>query len=110
RSGVENRFKVIEAPSDEVVINHLCRAKLVLGLSGREGSYVSLAEALFADAAVAVFANAHIGTKNYINPKTGFLLQTDIPLATQIFQCLQRTMDLSPRDWAIKNIAARENV
>lgn len=108
--GVENRFELIEAPSNEVVVDHLCRAKLVLGLSGREGSYVSLAEALFAGAAVAVFANAHIGTKNYINPKTGFLLQSDIPLSVQILQCLNVVDTLSPREWAVKNISAQINV
>jgi len=107
--GVENRFELIEAPANEVVVDYLCRAKLVLGLSGREGSYVSLAEALFADAAVAVFANAHIGTKNYINPKTGFLLQPDIPLASQILQCLNVVDTLEPRDWAVKNISASVN-
>jgi|GEM_PF-828271 len=108
--GVQDRFTLIEAPSNETVVDHLCRAKLVLGLSGREGSYVSLAEALFADAAVAVFANAHIGTKNYINPRTGFLLQPDLPLASQIMQCLGVVETLSPRDWAVKNISAQVNV
>lgn len=108
--GVDDRFELIEAPSNEVVVDHLCRAKLVLGLSGREGSYVSLAEALFAGAAVAVFANAHIGTKNYINPKTGFLLQSDIPLSVQILQCLNVIDTLSPREWAVKNISAQINV
>jgi glycosyltransferase involved in cell wall biosynthesis len=108
--GVQDRFTLIEAPSNETVVDHLCRAKLVLGLSGREGSYVSLAEALFADAAVAVFANAHIGTKNYINPRTGFLLQPDLPLASQIMQCLQVVETLSPRDWAVKNISAQVNL
>jgi glycosyltransferase involved in cell wall biosynthesis len=107
--GVEDRFEVIEAPSNEIVVDHLCRAKLVLGLSGREGSYVSLAEALFANAAVAVFANAHIGTKNYINPKTGFLLQSDLSLATQILQCLDVVDTLAPREWAVKNISADVN-
>ena len=108
--GVENRFTIIEAPANDVVREHLCRAKLVLGLSGREGSYVSLAEALFADAAVAVFANAHIGTKNYINPQTGFLLQPDISLAKQIRECLQRVDTLHPREWALANISAQVNV
>lgn len=108
--GVEDRFELIEAPQNKVVVEHLCRARLVLGLSGREGSYVSLAEALFADAAVAVFANAHIGTKNYINPKTGFLLQPDLPLADQIIQILRVVETLAPRDWAVKNISAEVNV
>jgi glycosyltransferase involved in cell wall biosynthesis len=108
--GVQDRFEIIEAPANDVVRDHLCRAKLVLGLSGREGSYVSLAEALFADAAVAVFANAHIGTKNYINPQTGFLLQPDVDLARQIRECLKKVGTLAPRAWAIANISAQVNV
>lgn len=108
--GVEKRIKFIEGPTSEVVREHLCRAKLVLGLSGREGSYVSLAEALFADAAVAVYSNAHIGTKNYINPQTGFLLQPDMPLSKQILECLKRVHTLRPRDWAAANISAQVNV
>lgn len=108
--GVENRFTLIESPANDVVVDHLCRAKLVLGLSGREGSYVSLAEALFAGAAVGIYADAVVGTKNYINPQTGFLLQPGLPLANQIERCLQLQPTLSPREWALNNIDTRVNV
>lgn len=108
--GVEDRFTLIESPANEVVVDHLCRAKLVLGLSGREGSYVSLAEALFAGAAVGIYADAVVGTKNYINPQTGFLLQPGLPLANQIERCLQLQPTLSPREWALNNIDTRVNV
>ncbi len=107
--GVRNRFELVEAPSDNEVRNYLCRAKLVLGLSGREGSYVSLAEALFADAAVAVFSDAYIGTKSYITPQSGFLLQPERSLAEQIATCLELSSTLSPREWAVKNISAKLN-
>lgn len=108
--GVENRFMLIESPENQVVVNHLCRAKIVLGLSGREGSYVSLAEALFAGAAVGIYADAVVGTKNYINPQTGFLLQPGLPLAAQIKRCLQLQPTLAPREWAVSNIDTRVNV
>ena len=107
--GVKHRFKLIESPSDNEVRNYLCQAKLVLGLSGREGSYVSLAEALFAGAAVAVFSDAYIGSKNYINPHTGFLLDSNKSLAVQIKTCLQLAQTLIPREWAIQNISAQFN-
>lgn len=108
--GVEDRFTLVESPANDVVVDHLCRAKLVLGLSGREGSYVSLAEALFAGAAVGIYADAVVGTKNYINPQTGFLLQPGLPLANQIERCLQLQPTLSPREWALNNIDTRVNV
>ena len=107
--GVKHRFKLIESPSDDEVRNYLCQAKLVLGLSGREGSYVSLAEALFAGAAVAVFSDAYIGSKNYINPHTGFLLDSEKSLAVQIKTCLQLAQTLTPREWAIQNISTQFN-
>ncbi|HEX7763246.1 MAG TPA: hypothetical protein VF433_06515, partial [Cellvibrio sp.] len=78
--------------------------------SGREGSYVSLAEALFADAAVGIYADAHIGTKNYINPRTGFLFQSDVPLYLQIKAALGLVDTLSPRQWAGANISSTINV
>jgi len=108
--GVENRFELVESAPNEVVADYLSRAKLVLGLSGREGSYVSLAEALFADAAVGVYANAHIGTKDYINPKTGFLFQSDVPLYLQIKEALKVVETLAPRQWAVANISSAVNV
>lgn len=108
--GVENRFELMESPSDEKISELLCQAKLVLGLSGREGSYVSLAEALFANTPVALFRDAVVGTKNYINPKTGFLLQPDLPLAPQLEKCLALSESLEPRKWAIKNISNIENI
>lgn len=108
--GVESRFSVIEGPENEVVIDNLCRAKLVLGLSGREGSYVSLAEALFADCAVGIYQDAVVGTKNYVNPSTGFLLAPGIPLHTQISKCLRLVDSLSPRTWAMSNIDSKANV
>ena len=108
--GVEARFTIIEGPENEIVIDNLCRAKLVLGLSGREGSYVSLAEALFANCAVGIYEDAVVGTKNYINPSTGFLLAPTIPLHTQISKCLGLVDSLAPRDWAMSNIESKVNV
>lgn len=109
RFGVEDRFTLLEGPPDDVVRDHLSRAKLVLGLSRREGSYVALAEALFANASVAVFANAIIGTKNYINPLTGFLLDEKRPLAQQLERSLAATSLQEPREWACRNISAQIN-
>ncbi len=110
RYGVGDRFELVESATNEAVADYLSRARLVLGLSGREGSYVSLAEALFAGAAVGVYANAHIGTKNYINPKTGFLFQPDVPLHLQISAALAIVDTLTPRKWAEANISSIINV
>ncbi len=108
--GVRDKFELIESPSNDKVREYLCRAKLVLGLSAREGSYVSLAESLFAGTPVAVYSNAVVGTKNYVNPETGFLLQPDRPLANQILKCLELVSTLDPKRWALSNIDTTFNV
>ncbi|MGX5172716.1 glycosyltransferase [Aliikangiella sp. IMCC44653] len=108
--GVKDKFRLIESPTNEKVREYLGRAKLVLGLSQREGSYVSLAESLFAGTPVAVYADAVVGTKNYVNPETGFLLQPDRPLASQILKCLELADTLDPRRWALSNIDTMFNV
>ena len=107
--GVADRFELIQGATNDDVRDYLCSARLVLGLSGREGSYVGLAEALFANAPVALFSDAVVGTKNYINPDTGFLLRPDTPLAPQIMRCLELSPSLEPRKWACVNISARIN-
>ncbi|KZX86055.1 hypothetical protein A3715_16725 [Oleiphilus sp. HI0009] len=107
--GVEDRFELIQGATNDDVRNYLCSARLVLGLSGREGSYVGLAEALFADTPVAIYADAVVGTKNYVNPQTGFLIQPKVPLSEQLAKFLELASSLQPRDWAIRNISAKLN-
>lgn len=107
---VENRFELIESPSDEILIDLVSRARLAVGLSGREGSYVALAEAVVANTPVALFKDAAIGSKNYINPKTGFLIDEDKALGPQLNRALELCQATEPRKWALSNIVSEINV
>jgi glycosyltransferase involved in cell wall biosynthesis len=107
--GVADRIEIRESISNDEVPTLLSRAKLVLGLSHKEGSFVALAEAISAGAVVAVFEDATIGTKDYINGRTGVLLQKNIPLHNQLQTILDNIPSFSPREWAIDNISAKAN-
>lgn len=107
--GVADRVEILEHATQETIRETLGRARLFCAMSHREGSYVGVAEALLAGAPVAMFANAMIGTKAYINEQTGFLLDPGAPLAPQLTSALVRADDLDPRGWAVANISAAHN-
>lgn len=107
--GVRERIQIREDPSDLEVASLLSSARLFCALSHKEGSYIAIAEALMADTPVAMFSNAIVGSKEYINPATGYLLDPDRLLAPQLLQCLDRADRLHPRAWAKSNIAAEVN-
>jgi glycosyltransferase involved in cell wall biosynthesis len=108
--GVRDRIQIREDPSDQELAALLASARVFCALSHKEGSYIAVAEALMADTAVAMFANAIVGSKEYISPATGWLLEPERPLAPQLLQCLDRAGQLHPRRWAKANISAEINV
>ena len=107
--GVQDRFKLYVNSSQQKIAELLCRSKLLLGLSAHEGTYTSVAEGIMAGAAAAVYENAEVGTKDYINPRTGFLLNHRLPLSDQICTCLAECQQCNPAKWARENIASRIN-
>jgi glycosyltransferase involved in cell wall biosynthesis len=107
--GVRDRIELVEDPSDEEVARLLASARVFCGLSHKEGSYIAIAEALLADTAVAMFADAVVGSKEYIGPATGWLLEPKQPLAPQLLRCLQQVDERRPREWAKTNISAEAN-
>jgi hypothetical protein len=108
--GVRDRIQICEDPSDAEVATLLASAKVFCALSHKEGSYIAVAEALIADTPVAMFANAIVGSKEYLGPATGWLLAPDRPLAPQLLECLSSADQLHPRSWAQVHIAAEINV
>ena len=106
---VRDRIRICEDPSDTEVANLLASARLFCALSHREGSYIAVAEALMADTAVVMYADAVVGSKEYIGPTTGWLLDPDRALAPQLLNCLQRVSGMRPRQWAKANISAEVN-
>lgn len=104
--GVENRFDLISNAEYPVVVDALCRAKISLVLSRREGSCVAIAESLFADTPAALLADAEIGSRAFINDQTGRLLH-DGDLAPQLMEFLAAAnkQKFSPRQWADAHIS-----
>ena len=107
--GVRHRIAIHEDPSDGEVATLLASAKLFCALSHKEGSYIAVAEALMADTAVVMFSDAIVGSKEYIGPDTGWLLEPGRALAPQLMWCLDRVTQLHPRRWAKENVAAEVN-
>ena len=107
--GVADRFHIIENPSNEMVIDLLARSKLFCALSHKEGSYIAIAEALFAGTPVGIYEDAIVGSKDYINPETGVLFTRKLPLSTQISNFLAQQKRYDTTKWAKANISARVN-
>lgn len=107
--GVQQEIEIHENADQDELRDLLERTRLLCALSHREGSYVGVAEALHADTPVAMFSNAQVGTRAYINPQTGFLLDPHLELANQLLAALDQAKNTSPRKWAQSNISAELN-
>jgi glycosyltransferase involved in cell wall biosynthesis len=79
------------------------RAKVQLIFSRREGSCVATAEALFAGCPVGMMRDAHVGSKAYINDRTGALFRR-AGLARALDAFVERSAGYEPRAWADENI------
>ena len=102
--GVEGRVNLINDLTYEQVSETLCRSRVSVVLSRREGSCVAVAESLFADAPVGLLADAHIGSRLFINEATGVLLREQ-GLAAQLREFLERADAFRPRQWAEEHIS-----
>ncbi|HEU4475247.1 MAG TPA: glycosyltransferase [Methyloceanibacter sp.] len=107
--GVEDRIEIVVDPGQEAIRELLAQTKLFCAMSHREGSYISVAEALMAGAPVAAFANARFGTKAYVNRQTGVLLDPTRDLAAQLRDAVEHHDQFAPAAWARENISARVN-
>ncbi len=100
--GVENRFELWENAKDSDVFNAISRSKTSIILSLREGSCVAVVESLFADTPVAIFKNAEVGSRIFINNETGrFLENQDVGL--QLYDFIKNANKYTPRKWAMEN-------
>lgn len=107
--GVADRFTVqSDAKHPEVVAAAFARSRISVILSRREGSCVVVAESLFADTPVAVLHDAELGSRSFINERTGLLLR-DGNLAGQLRDLHDRSVTYSPRAWAEANISCHRS-
>jgi glycosyltransferase involved in cell wall biosynthesis len=102
--GAPQELEILTGVHNSVVGAHQERARVSLILSRREGSCVATAESLFAGCPVGMMADAHVGSKAYINPRTGVLLRrTGLAVALEAF--LERSAEFEPRAWADEHIS-----
>lgn len=110
--GVSDRFVLIENPLTEFapanmyasVVQAMCRARTSLIFSRQEGSCIVVAESMFANTPVGLLADAWIGSKAFINPATGRLLDP-ARLGAEIKELVDHAHELSPRAWAEEHIS-----
>lgn len=103
--GVRQELEILtNVPIDQVAAAQ-CRARVSPLLTDREGSCVSVAESLFADTPVVMMADAHVGSRAHINPRTG-RIATRRTLWRHLAELMERPDSVSPRAWAMEHITA----
>ena len=100
--GVADRLEIVEDASNEEVRNLLARARVSLILSRQEGSCIAVAESLFADTPVGLLEDARVGSKAFINERTGALLKHRA-LGQQLADFVASASEFSPRAWALES-------
>jgi glycosyltransferase involved in cell wall biosynthesis len=106
--GVDDRLTIMSNLSHQEVIQALCRSKVSVLFSLREGSSVVVAESLFADTPTALLKSAYNGSRAFINESTGrFLRERD--LAGQLLDFLSSSNEYSPRRWSEANISCHRS-
>lgn len=107
--GVGDRFTVQSDARHDEVARAFARSRLSLILSKREGSCVVVAESMFADTPVGVLEEAELGSRTFINSRTGRLLKEG-NLAGQLIDFHARSAEYTPRTWAIENISCHRSI
>ncbi len=100
--GVQDNITIRARLPDQELVPAMRSAKTGLIPSLNEGSCVAVVELMFVNVPVAMFDDAVIGSKAFINPRTGCLLHGQNP-AAQMADFIARYRDYTPRQWAIDN-------
>lgn len=101
--GVRQDLEIVTNAPIERVTALQCDARVSVILSRREGSCVAATESMFADSPVAMLANAHVGSRAYINPRTGVLLPPG-RVARALGAVVERSAEFDARAWALEHI------
>jgi glycosyltransferase involved in cell wall biosynthesis len=102
--GVKDAVAIRTNVSDDEVSRSLCRARVSLILSRREGSCVAVAESLFADTPVGLLRNAEVGSRSFVNAATGRFLD-ESHFAADLAAFLAESERYAPRTWAEEHIS-----
>jgi glycosyltransferase involved in cell wall biosynthesis len=106
--GVADRFTLWENQSFQRVTEAFCQARSSVILSRREGSCVVVAESLMADTPPALLEGAEIGSRVFLNERTGRLLR-QADLARELTAFVREADRFEPRRWAEENVACRHS-
>lgn len=88
--------------SDAEVVDILCRSKVALITSLREGSCVAVVESMMADTPLALLKGAHIGSSAFLNEQTGLWLDED-KLHLQLPRFIADAESFTPRSWLLEH-------
>jgi len=105
---VHKRITIRPNVARREVIESLCRSRVGLILSRREGSCTAVAESLFANTPVGMLDDAHVGSRAFINESTGCLLEHG-DCSGQLVDFLARAAEYRAREWAEKNISCHRS-
>ena len=97
--GVQDAVTIVANPRNESVADSLCRAKVSVVLSRRDGSCPVVAESLFAGTPVGMLAESQIGSSAHINDQTGRFLN-EARLAEELEAFIDSAAAYRPRAWA----------
>lgn len=102
--GVRDRYEIRSNQPFLKVVEAFGQARTSLVLSRREGSCVVVAESLFADTPVAILHGARLGSRVFINERTGQFLHERF-LAHQLTEFVREAERFEPYAWAMENIS-----
>jgi glycosyltransferase involved in cell wall biosynthesis len=100
--GVFDQITIAEGLPDDKMIGALQSGKVSVIMSMGEGACVAVSESLFADVPVAVIQGANIGSRAFINSKTGRFLRRN-NIADDLEAFVSEFSAYSPRKWMLEN-------
>jgi glycosyltransferase involved in cell wall biosynthesis len=104
--GAQQEIEFYQSLTIDEVADFQSRSKVSTIFSRREGGCVAVPESLMSNAPVAMISDAHVGSRAYINPETGVLLNRREKLGAQLQAFLKRADSYQPRAWAEANISS----
>jgi glycosyltransferase involved in cell wall biosynthesis len=104
--GVADRVTFRVNPPRPEITSALARSRVFCAMSLVEGSYVAAVEAMMSDTPVAMFANARVGSRAYVNAETGRLLDPGAAIGPQLLEMLSNQAQFRPAQWARQNVSA----
>lgn len=108
--GAKQELEVFESLPIQKVREIQCDSKTAVLMSRREGSCVAAMEALFANTPLGMRADAHVGSRKYVNEHTGRLLNPRRGMHRELAALLEAAPHLKPRQWAVGHLSCHQAI